>query len=214
MALSVSPTEIVESGEHQLLCKAAHWERVRLGEIANVQNGFAFKSELFDRDIGTPLIRIRDVNSSETEHRYNGPFDPAYLVRRGDILVGMDGDFKAAHWGGDEALLNQRVCRLSLKTADYDERFFFLCLQPFLNAINAETSSTTVKHLSSRSVEDIPLPLPPLPEQHRIVAKIEELFSELDAGTASLTRARAQLKTYRQALLKAAFEGHARYHLH
>lgn len=49
--------------------------------------------------------------------------------------------------------------------------------------------------------------LPPLPEQHRIVAKIEELFSELDAGTASLTRARAQLKTYRQALLKAAFEG-------
>lgn len=51
------------------------------------------------------------------------------------------------------------------------------------------------------------LPLPPLPEQHRIVAKIEELFSELDAGTASLTRARAQLKTYRQALLKAAFEG-------
>ncbi len=51
------------------------------------------------------------------------------------------------------------------------------------------------------------IPLPPLPEQHRIVAKIEELFSELDAGTASLTRARAQLKTYRQALLKAAFEG-------
>ena len=51
------------------------------------------------------------------------------------------------------------------------------------------------------------LPLPPFPEQHRIVAKIEELFSELDAGTASLSRARAQLKTYCQALLKAAFEG-------
>ncbi len=44
-------------------------------------------------------------------------------------------------------------------------------------------------------------------EQRRIVAKIEELFSELDASAESLTRARAQLKTYRQALLKAAFEG-------
>ena len=55
--------------------------------------------------------------------------------------------------------------------------------------------------------DGVEIPLPPLPEQHRIVAKIEELFSELDAGTASLTRARAQLKTYRQALLKAAFEG-------
>lgn len=50
--------------------------------------------------------------------------------------------------------------------------------------------------------------IPPLPEQHRIVAKIEELFSELDAGEASLTRARAQLALYRQSLLKAAFQGH------
>jgi type I restriction modification DNA specificity protein len=51
------------------------------------------------------------------------------------------------------------------------------------------------------------VPVAPLPEQRRIVAKIEELFSELDASDESLTRARAQLKTYHQALLKAAFEG-------
>ncbi|MEI6704674.1 MAG: restriction endonuclease subunit S, partial [Deltaproteobacteria bacterium] len=51
------------------------------------------------------------------------------------------------------------------------------------------------------------IPLPPLPEQHRIVAKIEELFSELDKGVESLKTARDQLKVYRQALLKHAFEG-------
>ena len=51
------------------------------------------------------------------------------------------------------------------------------------------------------------MPIAPLREQHRIVAKIEELFSELDKAVESLTLARAQLKTYRQALLKAAFEG-------
>jgi len=51
------------------------------------------------------------------------------------------------------------------------------------------------------------IPLPPLPEQHRIVAKIEELFSELDKGIESLKTAREQLKVYRQALLKHAFEG-------
>lgn len=51
------------------------------------------------------------------------------------------------------------------------------------------------------------IPLPPLNEQHRIVAKIEELFSELDNGIASLKTARQQLKVYRQALLKHAFEG-------
>jgi len=51
------------------------------------------------------------------------------------------------------------------------------------------------------------LPIPPLAEQHRIVAKIEELFSELDQGMASLKTAREQLKVYRQSLLKNAFEG-------
>jgi len=53
----------------------------------------------------------------------------------------------------------------------------------------------------------IPFPLPPLPEQRRIVAKIEELFARLDAGVSALEKARAQLKRYRQSVLKAAVEG-------
>jgi type I restriction enzyme, S subunit len=207
MALGISPTEIVAKSEYQLLTKADHWVRVPLGVIASVQNGYAFKSEYFDRNIGVPLIRIRDVASIQTEHRYNGPYDDEYLVNSNDILIGMDGDFLAARWRGDIGLLNQRVCRLSLKSDLFDEKFFFLSLQPFLNAINAETSSITVKHLSSKSVEAIPLPLPPLNEQSRIVAKIEELFSELDKGVESLTAARKQLKVYRQAVLQQAFEG-------
>ena len=53
----------------------------------------------------------------------------------------------------------------------------------------------------------IRLPLAPLPEQHRIVAKLDELFSELDAGVAALERAQAKLKRYRASVLKAAVEG-------
>ena len=51
------------------------------------------------------------------------------------------------------------------------------------------------------------IPLPPLAEQHRIVAKIEELFSELDKGVENLRAAQQQLKVYRQAVLQWAFEG-------
>ncbi|MEX2477690.1 MAG: restriction endonuclease subunit S [Gracilimonas sp.] len=50
-------------------------------------------------------------------------------------------------------------------------------------------------------------PVPPLPTQHRIVEKIEELFSELDNGVENLKKAQKQLNTYRQAVLKDAFEG-------
>ena len=51
------------------------------------------------------------------------------------------------------------------------------------------------------------IPLPPLPEQHRIVNKIEELFTRLDAGVEALKKIQLQLKRYRQSVLKAAFEG-------
>ncbi len=178
-----------------------------LSDIASVQNGFAFKSSYFDTNRGVPLIRIRDISKNDTEHRYWGEFDDQYLVKTDVILVGMDGDFTVSRWTGEKALLNQRVCKVTLISDLFDEDFLYLCLQPFLNAVNAETSSVTVKHLSSKTIEEIPLPLPPLVEQRRIVAKIEELFSELDKGVESLKTARAQLTVYRQAVLKHAFEG-------
>lgn len=207
MALGRKPIEIVEEGKHQLLAKAEHWDRIFLKEVAKVQNGFAFSSSHFSKDEGMPLIRIRDIDKETTVDKYRGHYSSDFIVRKGDILIGMDGDFKAARWKGKEALLNQRVCRIIPFSEVFDAKFLFLCLQPILDAINAETSSVTVKHLSSRTIEEIPLPFPPFPEQQEIVAKIEKLLSELDQGKKQLEIARQQLKVYRQAVLKLAFEG-------
>lgn len=68
-------------------------------------------------------------------------------------------------------------------------------------------NGTTRLKLTQGAMRRIPLPIPPLPEQHRIVEKIEELFSDLDAGVASLQRAKANLKRYRASVLKSAVEG-------
>jgi type I restriction enzyme S subunit len=68
-------------------------------------------------------------------------------------------------------------------------------------------SGSTRKRISRGNLSKIRLPIAPLPEQRRIVAKIDELFSELDKGVESLTIAREQLKAYRQSALKHAFEG-------
>jgi len=69
-------------------------------------------------------------------------------------------------------------------------------------------TGTTRKRISRGNLAHVTIPLPPLAEQKRIVAKIEELFSELEAGEESLRVARRQLGVYRQSLLKQAFEGH------
>lgn len=71
----------------------------------------------------------------------------------------------------------------------------------------SKATGTTFKEISGAAFSKLPIPLPPTNEQRRIVAKIEELFSELDKGIETLKTAQAQLKVYRQALLKHAFEG-------
>ncbi len=68
-------------------------------------------------------------------------------------------------------------------------------------------SGTTFKEISAKNFARLPIPLPPLPEQRAIVARIEELFSRLDKGIETLQKVKEQLKVYRQAVLKWAFEG-------
>ena len=82
-------------------------------------------------------------------------------------------------------------------------------LSRYLNQIDYSdyVTGTTRLKLTQNALKRIPVLVAPTAEQHRIVAKIEELFSELDKGIESLKTARAQLKVYRQALLKHAFEG-------
>lgn len=209
MSFTESLDKIVEENRNQLVGRHASWVRVRLGDIASILNGFPFESYGFtaDPNRGCPLIRIRDVLHSATNTYYVGEFDSAYLVQNGDLLVGMDGDFNSAVWRGDPGLLNQRVCKVALQSSSFDKRFLAYCLPGYLSAINAHTSSITVKHLSSRTITDIPLPLAPLLEQSRIADTLDELFSDLDAGVAALERARAKLKLYRASVLKAAVEG-------
>ena len=207
MSFSESLSDIVAGDRSGLLAVADHWERVRLGDIARVVNGFPFPSDNFTPDRGVPLLRIRDVRSDRTEAFFDGEVGEAFLVQAGELVVGMDGDFHAALWLGPQAALNQRVCKIVPDETSYSVKFLAYVLPGYLNAINQATSSITVKHLSSRTVGDIPIPLPPRKEQDRLVAAIEEHLSQLDAAVAGLKRVQAQLPRYRAGVLKAAFEG-------
>ncbi|MYW10789.1 restriction endonuclease subunit S [Streptomyces sp. SID2563] len=206
MALTTSPQELVAVAEASeqagLLSRHPSWERVPLGEIADVLNGFAFKSHSFNRvGDGLPLIRIRDVVRGTTETYYSGSYEPQYLVESGDIIVGMDGDFRVSTWRGPTALLNQRVCKVTVRDkGHYDPRFLVCVLQGYLDAIGAATSSVTVKHLSSRSMQEIPLPLPPLAEQHRIVEALEDHLSRLEAAERLATQATVRARRLRESV--------------
>ncbi|HAN4802077.1 TPA: restriction endonuclease, partial [Escherichia coli] len=102
---------------------------VTLGKHIDILSGCAFPSSGFNRNNGVPLIRIRDILSGKTETYYEGSYDLKYLIKKGDLLVGMDGDFNREYWKGTDALLNQRVCKITPNPETLDKNFLYHFLQ-------------------------------------------------------------------------------------
>ena len=101
------------------------------------------------------------------------------------------------------------LMRLRLRTNHVSKRYVLLVInsQIVQSQFKKITKGTTRPRVNLTIVRGLNFPLPPLAEQKRIVTKIEELFSKLDAGEESFKQARKQLGIYRQSLLKQAFEG-------
>ncbi len=157
------------------------WKWIRLASICRPQAGFAFPSSAFtDLQRGLPIIRIRDISNDRTQAYYQGEYRPEFLVNTGDYLVGMDGNFNVAKWRGPKALLNQRVSRLQWFSDDISHSFFAQALQYQLWNLQGTKAYTTVDHLSTKQIENALIPFPPLAEQKRIVAKVEELMAVCD----------------------------------
>ncbi len=186
-----------------------------LGDILSLKNGYAFKSSDYQA-LGVPIIRISDIQNESVcpnnakciyEHE---EFDN-YQIRKGDLLIAMSGATTGKfglYKSGKKAYQNQRVGNFRPHVPSLvNNSFIFYLLHSLKRFIEKNAYGGAQPNISSNKIEKLEIVLPPLNEQHRIVAKIEELFSELDKGIESLKTARQQLKVYRQALLKHAFEG-------
>jgi type I restriction enzyme, S subunit len=180
-----------------------HWTVSRISELTTLINGYPFDSEYFVRADGTPLIRIRDLNSTETEVNYIGPIVENVWIKSGDVIIGMDGDFNVARWRGRRGLLNQRMCCLRMRE-DTDSRFIAYLLPIPLKVINDLTYSTTVKHLSSSDVRKIRLGRPTGPDQRAIATFLDRETAKIDALVAEKERLIALLQEKRATIITRA----------
>src|SRR5260221_2762486 len=136
-----------------------------------------------------------------------------YQVRPGDLLFSRSASVGRAGLVSDVldgSVINYHLMRLRLDSSILDPRLFIY----FVRGSNVVRSylreaihGATRDGINTTDLLGMPVAVPPRTAQHRIVAKIEELFSDLDAGVAALERAKANLKRYRAAVLKAAVEG-------
>ena len=128
----------------------------------------------------------------------------AFLCEAGTTIIGRKGSIN------NPIYVNERFWNVDTAfgltpSKELNSRFLFFFCQLF--NFKQLDKSTTIPSLAKKDLLKILMPVPPLPEQERIVAKIEELFSQLDAAVAELNAIREKLQIYRQAVLKEAFEG-------
>ena len=141
---------------------------MRLLDLCDIKYGYAFDSKRFtDNPIYPPLVRIRDVKRGFSETFYAGEYSKEYLLHKGDLLIGMDGEFNIARWKSVDALLNQRVCKISAKKGTNEEYIRF-ALSKKLKNIEDKTSFVTVKHLSARELSTIEFTMPEYEKQRKI----------------------------------------------
>lgn len=146
----------------------------RLGDFVDILSGFAFDAANFSDEGNVALIRIRDVLRGRSNTFYRGEYDTKYLIDEGEILIGMDGEFNRARWQSAPALLNQRVCKISSNSPRLSDEYLFHFLPAALKTIEDATSFVTVKHLSAKQIREIEIPLPPIEEQRRIAAILDQ----------------------------------------
>lgn len=199
----------------------AQWMQSSIGDIAeSMKNGVYKPADAYAED-GIACLRMYNVEAGKIvwrdikRMRLSKEDFAMYRLLPGDVLVNrvnsreLVGKAAMIPNGLEPCVFESKNIRLRLLTKLVEPKFvsFKLLLDGSRHFANNAQQVVGMASISQPQLAAFPIPLPPLPEQKRIVAKIEELFSELEAGEESLRVARRQLGVYRQSLLKQAFEG-------
>lgn len=203
-------TKIDESANFEDLVVPPNWLSVRLGEAVSIRTGFAFKSGDYSES-GTFILRVTNINSDGSFDTNNAVYLPeckidnktkSYLLEAGELLVVMvGGSLGKIGLVTDQilpALLNQNMWRLKPYAGELEVGFLRLVLTD-LNENRLQITTSTHGHLAMGNYAASPIPFPPLAEQKRIVAKVDELMALVD----QLEQQLAHSRTLGQQLLEA-----------
>lgn len=152
------------------------WIWARLKDIATNQNGYAFKPSDWKQS-GLRIIRIQNLTDNAATCNYcdsKEEYD-RFTISDGDVLVSWSCTIDAFIYHGEKAILNQHIFRVDFDKVEIDKTFYVYAIKSLLFYINSKRHGATMTHITKKDFEALLFPVPPLAEQRRIVAKIEEL---------------------------------------
>jgi len=155
------------------------WCQESIYAAADVIYGTPFSSAKFNTEkIGKPLIRIRDLADENPEFFTSEEHPKGYLVKPGDIVVGMDGEFRAHLWGGAESWLNQRVCVFAPKSG-FASPFVLNSIIGLLAEVEATETATTVIHIGKNDIDRFKIVVAPMEILETFNRATEPLFKRI-----------------------------------
>jgi type I restriction enzyme S subunit len=179
------------------------WQVRNLKDIARVTYGFAFQSARFNEmGNGTPVVRIRNILDGSTNTFTDEEAEAKYLIKDGDILVGMDGDFHMCIWSGGQALQNQRIAKFE-SNSDIGTYHLFLALETPIKTLNTSIVGTTVAHLGDAHIKNIKIMWPP----SGVLAKTRSALEPIRKQILALKRQVKNLRLTRDLLLPRLLSG-------
>jgi len=188
------------------------WEWSTLGEVCEKpQYGWTTKAS---QEGGLHLLRTTDITSGQINwdtvpYCVIEPEDKEkYRISNGDIVVSRAGSVGVSYLitNPEPSVFASYLIRFK-PLIDRKYVYYFLKSPAYWNAISEKSSGIALQNVNASKLKEIDIPVAPLEQQKRIVAKIEELFSHIDAGIDALKKAKQLLKQYRQSVLKAAVTG-------
>lgn len=190
------------------------WKLTTLGNIAKWGSGGTPKSTEKKYYGGTiPWLIIGDLNDSyvyqSRTHITNEGLknSSAKIIQPNSVLLAMYGSIGKLGINKIPLATNQAIAFTEKLNDDVYYLYLFYYLLSIRSKLHSLGKGGTQKNISQTVLKPVTIPLPPFEIQQQIVKKIETLFSELDNSVANLKAAKAQLKRYRQSVLKSAFEG-------
>lgn len=131
---------------------------------------------------------------------------PKKIAEKGDVFISVRAPVGPTNLCPEKSCVGRGLAAIR-GLSGIEPLFILYLMRSYEDELAGRGVGTTFNAITGNQLKTFEIPLPPLPEQHRIVSKIEELFTKLDAGINELHKAQSQLKRYRQSVLKAAFEG-------
>lgn len=181
------------------------WAETELNQVAEIIMGQSPPSSTYNENgIGLPFFQGKAEFTELYPIASKWCSEPKKIAEPSDILISVRAPVGATNIANQKCCIGRGLAAIRYSNCN---KYVFYFLRLIEKQLDKKGTGTTFKAISGSVLKSEIIPLAPLPEQCAIVSKIEQLFSELDNGISNLKLAQEQLKVYRQAVLKKAFEG-------